>query len=456
MYKRGLAIIILILISLPAFAQITNDAKGIEKIDVETYELFNKAKWEQLTELGNRALEAGIDFYYLRMRIGIAYYNQRNYMSSISHFKSALEFIPKEPAALEYLYWALVFSGLEREARVLASEMPEKLRDGIGAKPDRVIHDFYAEGGLMYNGDNIAAPYGNRGSDTIIYAEQKPDKNSTYLSVNLNIIPFSRMTIFQGYNNINISSKKSFASLGNAPENYELNTRQNEYYLNAGVYAGKGFAISGILHYLNIGVDDVNASVNTTTGGITYTKTSSTLNNYVGLLSIEKSWGHFKFLLNNSYSNLNYSKQIQNSVTVAYFPTGNLDFYSVTDLVLHSDKPDSIKGNRTEYLTRGIVKQKFGAKVAEKLWVEAFYMFGNAENYHEDNAFVVFNSANVMYNRLGINIISPITQNISLSLRYQYYKQDVSELVYETSTSYKIEEKTNSFHKIIGGIKWTF
>ena len=436
------------------FAQITEEAK---QIDIQTYDLYTAAKWDELIDIGNKAVDSGIDFYYLRMRLGIAYYNKKNYMSAEGHFKKALDFSPKEPSALEYLYWSLVFSGRDREARLLASDMSEKLRMDIKTLPEKVFKDFYAEGGLMFNGDYKESPYSGFGTDTLIYGEQKPDKNSSYISLNFNIIPWKRLSIFTGYNNINITSNKKIVSIGNEPENFEVSTIQNEFYFNAGVYTGKGFTFSGILHYLNVKVNDVNATVNTTTGGITYTNTSNTFNDYVGLLSIEKSLNHFKFLLGNSYSKLNKAKQIQNGLTVVYFPFGNLDLYSVTDLVVHSEnKEDTLFNPSGKYLTRGIVKQKFGAKVADKLWVEAFYMFGNAENYHEDNAYVVFNSVNVMNNRFGINLISPITTNLQLSLRYQYYKQDVSELVYETSTTYKYIEKSNSFHKIIGSIKWTF
>ena len=309
----------------------------------------------------------------------------------------------------------------------------------------------------MFNGDYKENPYSGFGTDTLIYGEQKPDKKSSYISLNFNIIPWKRLTIFTGYNNINITSNRKIVSIGNAPENFEVSTIQNEFYFNAGIYTGKGFTLSGILHYLNVKVNDVNATVNTTTGGITYTKTSNTLNDYVGLFSIEKSLNHFKFILGNSYSSLNKGKQIQNGLTIVYFPLGNLDLYSVTDLVVHSEnKEDTLINPSGSYLTRGIVKQKVGVKVIDKLWLEAFYMFGNAENYHEDNAYVVFNSVNVMNNRFGINLISPITSNLQISLRYQYYKQDVPELVYETATTYKFIEKSNFFHKIIGSIKWTF
>ena len=440
--------------SASVYSQITEEAK---QADIQTYDLYTSAKWSELIDAGNKALSKGIDFYYLRMRLGIAYYSLNNYMSAAEHLKQALEYVPKDPAAYEYLYWSLVYSGRDREARLLASEMPEKLKSDIKAIPEKMVKDFYAEGGLMFNGDYKENPYSGFGTDTLIYGEQKPDKKSNYISLNFNIIPWKRLTIFTGYNNINITSNRKIVSIGNAPENFEVSTIQNEFYLNAGVYTGKGFTLSGILHYLNVKVNDVSAAVNTTTGGITYTKTSNTLNDYVGLFSIEKSLNHFKFILGNSYSSLNKGKQIQNGLTIVYFPLGNLDLYSVTDLVVHSEnKEDTLINPSGSYLTRGIVKQKVGVKVIDKLWLEAFYMFGNAENYHEDNAYVVFNSVNVMNNRFGINLISPITSNLQISLRYQYYKQDVPELVYETATTYKFIEKSNFFHKIIGSIKWTF
>jgi hypothetical protein len=107
-------------------------------------------------------------------------------------------------------------------------------------------------------------------------------------------------------------------------------------------------------------------------------------------------------------------------------------------------------------MSRGLIKQEIGFKVIDKLWLEGFYFFGNGVNFHEDNAYVVFNSINTIKNRFGFNLLSSVSSNIQLSLRYQYYNQEVSELIYETSSSYKFLQKTNSFHKIIGSIKWTF
>jgi len=440
--------------SIPSISQIKPEA---QEVDAKTYELYLQGKWDNLINAGNKAIDSGIDFYFLRMRIGIAYYEKKNFMSAEGQFKQALVFSPKEPTALEYLYWSLVFSGRDKEARSLTSDMSQSLINKLGIKPDRLFSDVYAEGGLTYNSDFNTQIKNNFGNDTLIYGEKKLDKSIQYVSFNIIINPLRRVTIFQGYNNINISSTQKIVSIGNPSAEFGLNTKQNEYYLNAGYYAGAGFTVSGILHYLNVKIDDITAKVNTQNGNISYSPTTTTLNNYVGLLSLEKSINKFKFILGNSYSNLNNAKQIQNGLTVVYFPFGNLELYTVTDLILHSEKKEKGAGKSSNaYTSRGLVKQKIGFKVIDKLWFEGFYFFGNGVNFHEDNAYVVFNSINTIKNRFGLNLLSPVSPKIQLSLRYQYYTEEIPELVYQTSTSYKYLEKINSFHKIIGSIKWTF
>jgi len=453
LHKRRLIILLLfVLLTASVSAQVDEKTK---KIDSTTYNLYILAKWSDLIDAGTAALDEGIDFYFLRMRIGIAYYNRKNYMSAIGHFEQALEYSPREPAALEYLYWSYIFSGREKEARVLASGMTDELRKTIGAGRNNFVGGFYTEVGITFTGDSKNTR-GNPGSDTTIYSGQKSGGKSAYFSFNLELSPWKRMTVFLGYNYLDITSDKYFGSTGNSQESFKVSTKQNEYYLNTGIYAGAGFIVNGIFHYLNINVGDVSADANAVNSNTVFKKTSTSLNNYVGMISIGKSAGCFNLTLGSSYSNLNKAKQIQNNFTVVYYPLGNLDLYSVSDFVVHSEKQDPAGKSSSKFLTRGIVNQKIGFKVLDRLWLEAFYMFGNAVNYHENNAFVVFNSSDIMSDRFGVNLISPVSSNIMLSLRYQQYKQDVPELVYGTQTLSANNFKSYTFHKLIGTLKWTF
>ena len=72
--------------------------------------------------MGKIALKQDMDFYYLRMRMGIARYNQKKYRQACGHFKHALELNQADPLALEYLYYSLLFSGQSEQAGIVRGE----------------------------------------------------------------------------------------------------------------------------------------------------------------------------------------------------------------------------------------------------------------------------------------------------------------------------------------------
>ncbi len=61
------------------------------QINGESYRLYSDQKWDSVIFLGKIALKQDMDFYYLRMRMGIARYNQKKYRQASGHFKQALE-----------------------------------------------------------------------------------------------------------------------------------------------------------------------------------------------------------------------------------------------------------------------------------------------------------------------------------------------------------------------------
>ena len=45
-----------------------------ESIEQKSYQLYLDKKWDELICVGNNAIKNDMDYFYLRMRIGIAYY----------------------------------------------------------------------------------------------------------------------------------------------------------------------------------------------------------------------------------------------------------------------------------------------------------------------------------------------------------------------------------------------
>ena len=60
---------ILILCSLSSFAQTKRNFAWYDK---HTYELYQNKEWDKLIIQANKAIKAGHDFFYLRLRIGVA------------------------------------------------------------------------------------------------------------------------------------------------------------------------------------------------------------------------------------------------------------------------------------------------------------------------------------------------------------------------------------------------
>ena len=81
------------------------------KVDKETYAYFLNGQWKELIETGKKAKQAGIDFYYLQIRMGIAHYNLKKYRQAIPYLEKALEQSPDDEFTKEYLYFAYLFSG---------------------------------------------------------------------------------------------------------------------------------------------------------------------------------------------------------------------------------------------------------------------------------------------------------------------------------------------------------
>jgi len=87
--------------------------------DTITYQQLLNQDWDALIETGNRALAAGIDFYYLRYRLGIAWYEKKNYHKAAVHFDKAFRMSSEDDLLREYLYFSYVFAGRGYESSYL-------------------------------------------------------------------------------------------------------------------------------------------------------------------------------------------------------------------------------------------------------------------------------------------------------------------------------------------------
>jgi hypothetical protein len=405
-------------------------------------------KWDELIDECNKSLDNNNDFFYLRLRAGVAYYRKKDYLSAIKHLEKAFQYNPSDILTMEYLYYAYLFSGRESDMLALVSVMPAKLKTKLQVN-DKFFYGLYTEGGYVYNSDHSFRKITNINSQQNIYYAQKIINDEKYYNLNLKHHLSKNVKIFHGYNYITVSGIKRIYEQLKEEQDYNLVSTQNEYYVNVNFNAGKGFDFTAATHYLRVKDEDV--TINYSKSVPVIEKTKTTANDFVTLLSITKYSGHFKFGLINSFSNLNKATQYQNTAEIVFYPFGNLNLYTVTDASMLSNREWGSKMKRY-----GVIDQKLGFKTFDFLWVEAGYTFGNIFNYNESNAFIVLNNTEKMSNRVSINLISPISRYFEISLRYQYFNQEGVNYNYTEIKSYYKNFINNSNHKLIGGLKWTF
>ena len=120
--KRTL-LFVLLCYSMSVFSQ---DVVSQESVDIRTYELYQKGEWSTLLKQGNKALDLGIDFFYLRMRMGYALYIQGKYRSAIYHYQHALLFAPNDIDAQALLMQCYAYSGRGNDALKFSSHISVK------------------------------------------------------------------------------------------------------------------------------------------------------------------------------------------------------------------------------------------------------------------------------------------------------------------------------------------
>ncbi len=107
-----------------------------------TYQLYQDGAWSELAREGKEGLRHDLDYYYLRMRLGIAFYALEKYQGAVPHFRKALRFDPSSTAAREYLVNSLIMSGRPQAARMFVSA--ENAREGLALPSPWAVSAFFS------------------------------------------------------------------------------------------------------------------------------------------------------------------------------------------------------------------------------------------------------------------------------------------------------------------------
>jgi len=428
------------------------EEKNFLSVSSSILELFNSKQWDKLIATGENALDNGMDDFYLRLRIGIAYYNKGEYISAANQFENALSFNSADESALEYLYYSYVFSNRAAQANHLQGQMTENLRARLKISGPKFFDSLYAEGGTITgNSTTQDGTVGSRAAPAS-YGEFDRQSDLTYCYAGFRNWIGNNISLYYGYSGTSQNvTKQIFSFHSFASENYVIN--QAQYYVSPSWQVGRNTRITAAYNSINESFTTMGAQYNPGTDQYVFTSISSTtqLNDYVEFLSISQDLGLWTGSLFGSYSQFGGHKQNQQGLELVFFPSGNNDVYLNGTLTKFSETDNPVSGSRVIY------DQVIGIKLAKFLWVEGDATFGRLRNYNEKNAFVVYNLGDDIKSKTEVALLFYFGA-VDLSLRFQYFDKEASYEIDNDNKAVGTKIRTADYkaESIIGGFKWNF
>ncbi|MFC2112249.1 tetratricopeptide repeat protein [Bacteroidota bacterium] len=447
---------LVLLMAIMIFVGQSLKAQSFTEFDAETYRLYTEKNWKELVRTGREGLKKDFDYYYLRMRIGIAYYERENYKSAQSHFKKALEFNEEDPIALEYLYFSYLGGGQSQQAVLLYKSFTPSMKEKIPSHGQKIVERVSVE--YLFNktstDDLIADPATFDGLPSGVQVITRSYHNMN-IALSHYMHPGTSFTHAYTY-----LGKDNYYYYDDGSDRFGVDgqkVNQHQYYLSPSFTTGRGLVISPSFHFLYVGfqVPYMTAPVPgppnlpPSGGSIAYTEDSES--QLVGGLSLTKFQGPFSIRLGTIYSTLNNANQLTGSVGLTWYPLGNQDIYLGGSVNAHWGD----LGERGLSLIQDFV---FGYGIASKVWIEINASGGNMKNYTESNAYIVYNGLDWMrYKVLGI-IIVPVTAKGSsfyVGVRYSDYGNRM--ITFDPALAENTVNELNfNSTSIFGGLSWKF
>ncbi|MCD4735412.1 MAG: hypothetical protein K8R53_05180 [Bacteroidales bacterium] len=467
--------VVCFLTNFPGIGQ--ENRSNFETIDKLTYKYYQESKWDSLILTSQQALKEGTDYFYLRVRTGIAYFNLENFRKSTDQFEKARSFNSSDPVLMEYLYLSYKYSNRNTEASKLFNDLPESLRLKLEPEKGKIPGELNLETGMVQNNNFNKNQHRYLAGNDSLYGEQDLNGNRYYLQAGFSGNIKSKVPFYFAYSYINLSklkqvsvptfSKTGFDTIPDLGWYYidtiysknikttedKYNLIQHQFYLNSKFKIGK-FILLPSLNLINISYTTIFpqlsmefAQSNDTVPSLpvyTFEKRKTTYTDYVASLRLSRSIGLTDISLRGSASNLNNKNQYQAEASATIFPKGNLNLYSHTSLIFQNQDQEN-----SYWLT-----EKIGTRITSSIWSEFLFQFGEMKNFNENNGYLIHNSGDIMNYTTGLNVIIILSRNINASIYYKYFGNSASYVEYTGVESYNLKSFKYQNHCITGGLTW--
>ncbi len=440
-------IILMLLILLSFTAAEAQEKLNYVAIDKQSYDLFQNKKWPELIQLSAKVRKYGIDFFYLQVRTGIAFYNQGKFRTATGFFLKAYANDQSFEWLQEYIYYSLVYSGRYPEALKYASHFSTAVQEKIGFKNSGITRLAY-EGGFSFNPDFDNLKLREFGREVDLgnnYGSGYFLRNYSFHSFDLShkISPSLTLNHNLTYINVNRETVVDWGSQSSSP----IGIRQIQYFINPVWVIGKGLNISSSLNLI-FGNGDLYSGWLNRDSTKYFNLSDTKYSDAVFSIAIWSNVGNFSPGYEINAGDVNNSKFTQMSAWVTYYPLSNARLY-ITPRV---------------YFKTGTGANKFGWNALGfsggvqlgKVHLNGQYLMGDMENFIESAGYVISNFPGKSDQKIMGSFYFPLGKKSQCVLRY--INQNVIEKyqVYQDGVMANYLEYNYLKQTITTGISWNF
>ena len=371
------------------------DTLSTEYTDQHSYQLYLEGNWNQLIQFGNKAIEKGVDFTYLRLRLGYAAVQNKNYSEALKHYQHILNKDKYNETARYYVWYCREYLNQSEAAiynvRYFSKETIQKEK-----------LSKYKIKSLGIESSFKTTDNSNRG-------------NSFYNRINLNTQLGWRFTMNQSAVVFNQTINEKFLTL--VQRNDSIAIKQKEYYNLMSFNINHHLQLKAAYHYL-------------------YTPNNNIIyQNHISMIGMKYLGNHLNVQGSILLGKISDTGFKQYEIQADYFPSGNLNFYTSSNISLREYAGDHQIN----------MKQIVGLKLNKKWWLEGNVTIGKFSNRAENDGLYIYNAIDPNLAKAGLTVYySPIKQ-LLLQIGTLAEKR---ELFY---TNYIFNQ-----HSINGGITWKF
>lgn len=416
------------------------------EVDKKSYELFQEKKWHELIDYATIARQQGIDFFYLQVRTGIAWYNLKKYTKSTHWFLKAWEADQAFDWLQEYLYYSLVFSGRTAEASKYAAGFDARLKEKIGWKRGKLTR-LALEGGYSFNPDfdklSASSQYEAAGVGSN-YGEVFYLKNYSFQSFDLSHQVGPGFTLNHNLTHIGVNREEQvyWGDLNS----FDAKTDQYQYFISPNFVLGRKLYLSPSLSLVWGNADYRVGSVNYSGNRYFYRPMSK----YSDFIFSASGWtflGNFSPGAEVNLANIYNQNFTQVSAWMTFYPFSNLNFYLAPRVYFKSD-PENGFGYNTFGISSGL---KIGF-----VYLAGQYWKGEMKNFIEPSGYVIANFPGKSSRKYMASAYFPVGKKFQFVFRYM--NQDITEdyTIYTSGVKSGAMEYSYIKHTLTGGISWNF